>query len=275
MKIVTIARNPDNSPNMVANDAAILECVTKELEATGAEVTAINENDDIPQDTDMVCHMSRHSGVLTKLKVAEERGVFVVNSAVSVENCSRIAAMQLLKRNNIPQPDFRIIEQNEELNELPYPAWIKRGEGWSCHKDDVCYVRDIKEASEAIDGMRRRGISSFVHTSHCNGDIIKFYGVGETYFTYSYPNAEKTKFGLEKINGEIMHHPFNIDTMRNIVFDAAKALGLGIYGGDCIVDKAGNICIIDLNDFPSFSSVRNEAAKEIAKYIINTNISIK
>ena len=268
MKIVTIARNPDNSPNMVANDAAILDCVAKELTSMGAEVVAIDENAEIPKDTDMICHMSRSPKVLQKLTGAEKKGISAFNTAKAVKNCSRVATMQLLEKNNIPQPFFRIIEQEEDLTELPYPAWIKRGEGWSCHKDDVCFANDISKAKEAITDMRKRGINSFVYTSHCKGDIIKFYGVGDNYFTYSYPNAEKTKFGLEKINGEIKHYPFDADTMRKIVFDAAKAVGLSIYGGDCIVNEKGEISIIDLNDFPSFSSVREEAAKEIAKHII-------
>ena len=275
MKIVTIARNPDNSPNMVANDAAILNCVAKELTSMGAEVVAIDENEEIPEDTDTVCHMSRSPKVLHKLMVAEEKGIAVFNTTKAVKNCSRITTMQLLEKNNIPQPAFRIIEQEEDLMTLRYPAWIKRGEGWSCHKDDVCFANDINKAKEIIAGMRKRGINSFVYTSHSKGDIIKFYGVGDNYFTYSYPNAEKTKFGLEKINGEIKHHPFDADAMRKIVFDAAKAVGLSIYGGDCIVNEKGEISIIDLNDFPSFSSVREEAAKEIAKHIIETYISIR
>lgn len=268
MKIVTIARNPDNSPNMVANDAAILDCVAKELTSMGAEVVAIDENAEIPEDTDTVCHMSRSPKVLQKLTGAEKKGISVFNTAKAVKNCSRVATMQLLEKNNIPQPFFRIIEQEEDLTELPYPAWIKRGEGWSCHKDDVCFANDISKAKEAIASMRKRGINSFVYTSHSKGDIIKFYGVGDNYFTYSYPDAAKTKFGLEKINGEIKHHPFDADAMRKIVFDAANAVGLSIYGGDCIVNEKGEISIIDLNDFPSFSSVREEAAKEIAKHII-------
>ena len=99
--------------------------------------------------------------------------------------------------------------------------------------------------------------------------------MGDSYFTYNYPNAEKSKFGLEKINGEIKHYSFDADAMRKMVFEAAKAVGLSIYGGDCIVNDKGEISIIDLNDFPSFSSVREEAAKEIAKHIIETYISIK
>ena len=51
---------------------------------------------------------------------------------------------------------------------------------------------------------------------------------------------------------------------------AAKTIGLEIYGGDCIVTADGEIFIIDLNDFPSFSAIRAEAAKEIATYITRT-----
>lgn len=270
MKIVTIARNPENSPNMVANDAAILECVTRELIAMGAEVVSIDETAEIPDDTDIVCHMSRTPMVLQRLKDAERGGVTVINPPAAVENCSRIELMQILESNGTPQPMFRIITEKEELTTLPFPAWIKRGKGWSCHKDDISFVNDSSDAIKAIDAMRQRGINSFVYTTHCKGDIIKFYGVGDSFFTYSYPNAEKTKFGLEKINGETKHYPFDAEAMHRIVADAARAVGLNVYGGDCIVDENGGICIIDLNDFPSFSSVRNEAAKEIANIIMDT-----
>lgn len=268
MKIITIARNPKNSPNMTANDAAILECVSRELTAMGAEVVAISETDDIPEDADIVCHMSRTAEVLQRLKEAEKHGVKVSNTPEAVENCSRIASMRLLDDNNIPQPTYRIIEQEEDLTALPFPAWIKRGDGWSCHKDDISFADNCKDAIRAINGMRQRGIESFVYTAHCKGDIVKFYGVGDSYFTYGYPDIEKTKFGLEKINGTIKHYPFDADAMSRIVFDAARAVGLDIYGGDCIVDEKGEIFLIDLNDFPSFSSVREEAAKEIANSLM-------
>ena len=269
MKIVTIARNPENSPNMVANDAAIMEYVTRELVTMGAEVVSIDEIEDIPDDTDIVCHMSRSHKVLQKLKNAEKRGVTVINSPVAVENCSRIELMQILESNGIPQPMFRVIKDEDELSALPFPAWIKRGSGWSCHKDDISYAHDCDDAIRAIERMRQRGIESFVYTSHCKGDIVKFYGVGDNYFTHSYPNSEKTKFGLEKINGATKHYPYDAKAMHSIATQAAHAIGLTIYGGDCIVDDNGRIHVIDLNDFPSFSSVRSEAAKEIANIIMD------
>jgi hypothetical protein len=48
---------------------------------------------------------------------------------------------------------------------------------------------------------------------------------------------------------------------------AAAALGLEIYGGDCIVTRAGEIVLIDLNAWPSFALFREEAASAIAAYL--------
>ena len=55
-KIATIARSPMDSPNMTANDAAILESITAELAERGVEVVLIGENEEIPHDTKAVCH---------------------------------------------------------------------------------------------------------------------------------------------------------------------------------------------------------------------------
>jgi glutathione synthase/RimK-type ligase-like ATP-grasp enzyme len=44
----------------------------------------------------------------------------------------------------------------------------------------------------------------------------------------------------------------------------AKAVGLQVYGGDCIVREDGSYCVIDFNDWPSFSRCRDEAATAIS-----------
>ena len=182
-KIVTIARDTADSPNMVANDAAILECITQELQALGAEVTH-PETELLPADTDIICHMSRTPGILQRLSKAEEDGVIVINSADAVKNCSRLNMTQALADADVPQPEFILIESLDELDALPYPAWIKRADGWSCHKEDVCYAAGSKEAKEIFTRMQNRGIVQCIHFKHIEGDIIKFYAVGEDYFHY-------------------------------------------------------------------------------------------
>ena len=268
MKIATIARDISHSPNMASNDAAILECIANELRARGFEVVG-NYGAMLPDDVVAVCHMSRSNEVLQKLKESEKQGIIVTNTPCAVENCSRLKMMQILQDANVAQPPFTPIEEHTQLDELHYPAWLKRANGWSCHKNDVCFVRDASEAMSALREMRSRGITEMIHCEHVAGDIIKFYGVEKKYFHYSYPDPEKSKFGLEKINGTPHCYPFSIEKMKATVFAAAEKIGLEIYGGDCIVCKDGEILIIDMNDFPSFTAVRDKAAKEIAEHITN------
>ena len=102
---------------------------------------------------------------------------------------------------------------------------------------------------------------------HCPGDIIKFYGIGYTFFHYSYPAGGK--FGKEQLNGAPKHYSFDADKLKDIAQRAAKAVGLEVFGGDAIITPQGDIFLIDLNDFPSFTAIRDIAAAEIAKLIIN------
>jgi len=76
-----------------------------------------------------------------------------------------------------------------------------------------------------------------------------------------------SKFGLEAINGKANGIPFDIDYLKKTCSRAAKVLNIHIYGGDCVVDASGNICIIDFNDWPSFAPCRDVAAKYIAECI--------
>ena len=47
--------------------------------------------------------------------------------------------------------------------------------------------------------------------------------------------------------------------------DPHSPIGLRVYGGDAIIEDNGTVHIVDLNDFPSFSACKKEAANEIAK----------
>lgn len=269
MKIATIARSPIHSPNMASNDAAILELVATELRARDVETITICGEERIPHDIDAICHMSRTATTLDWLRRAESEGIIIINSPTAVENCSRLTMMQTLEKAGVPQPPFSILEMDASPASLSYPAWIKRAEGWSCHKDDICYAVNPQEAGKALSTMLMHGIEKAIHCVHLHGDILKFYGIGRRFFHCCYPDPDKSKFGHEHINGAPHRYPFSIERMKELVFTAAGACNLEIYGGDCIIGKDGSISIIDLNDFPSFSAVREKAAIEIAEYIID------
>lgn len=265
IKVATIARNTADSPNMAANDAAILERVTALLRECGANVAAIGEEEEIPRGTQVVCSMSRTAATIERLKRAEQQGVIVINPTTAVENCSRKQFMEILRRNGIPQPAYSIINGAAGLTSECYPCWIKKANGWSNHKDDICYAQNSNEATRAIEQMAQRGIKEFILMQHCTGDIVKFYGIADRLFHYSYPGSGK--FGHEEINGAPKHYTFDAAALKDIAHRAARAIGLEIYGGDAIITPQGEIFIIDINDFPSFTAVREAAAAEIAQLI--------
>ena len=53
----------------------------------------------------------------------------------------------------------------------------------------------------------------------------------------------------------------------NLASSSADILGLDVYGGDAIISPDGSISMIDMNDWPSFAPVRDEAKKHIANLI--------
>ena len=57
------------------------------------------------------------------------------------------------------------------------------------------------------------------------------------------------------------------DRLRELVFAAARAVGLEVFGGDVAFPKPDAPVLIDLNDWPSFAPVRVAAAAAIAAYI--------
>lgn len=268
MKTATIARDPGHSPNMQTSDEAILTAIENALVVMGHNVERIGEQEIDATRYDAICHMSRTQTVLEKLKTAEKCGCKVLNSPMAVEQCSRLQFMNILRDNGIPQPEFHILHTTDSLNGIHYPGWIKKGEGWSCRKEDIVYVTNEKEAKEAI-GKIADEKNCALFCNHAEGDIIKFYGVGNDFFTYTYPDPEKTKFGWEKINGKPQRYPFDENRLHDTAFSAARAIGLTIFGGDAVINGKGDIAIIDINDFPSFSPVRQEAARHIAKMIDN------
>jgi glutathione synthase/RimK-type ligase-like ATP-grasp enzyme len=80
------------------------------------------------------------------------------------------------------------------------------------------------------------------------GVNVKFYGVGEKVYLPSYEGEGK-------------------EDMTNFAGRIARLIGMNVYGGDIIYN--GDAFVIDFNDWPSFSSIRDQAAKDIAELIVS------
>ena len=56
--------------------------------------------------------------------------------------------------------------------------------------------------------------------------------------------------------------------MAQLGAQAAAALGVEVYGGDCRHQPDGSLMLIDLNDWPSYARCRDAAAEAIAAYLL-------
>ena len=260
MKILMIRRAEQFSPHSVENARAILDAVAARLSQRGHVVTQIDEcASELSLSTeapDFIFSMARLPETLCLL---QSSGIKVVNTPWSVQQSSRCKLHELMVSLHLPVPSGE-----------PFCGyWLKRGDAAAQTAEDVVYAPDAVALDEAKAEMRARGIHDYLVSPHIRGDVVKFYGVlSAGFFRYFYPTDDGiTKFGQESLNGEAHHYPFNVSELRKCAEQLASAVGLEVYGGDCIVRSDGSFCFIDFNDWPSFSRCREEAADAIASLV--------
>ncbi len=271
--VIGVSRGNEYSPNHIGNDAAIFNKVVDELRAKGCSVEVMTERELVERQAraDVIFDMARDPATIRYLKQLEDEGVWVVNSAYGILNCVRKRMTELLLANGVAHPRSWIVRTLEPFVPDVFPCWIKRGNSHAMVKEDVVYVECREEAEKVMADFRSRGIPEAVVNEHLVGDLVKFYGVLGTDFFYAFYPSEQShsKFGLEAINGEARGYPFDKNLLHRYSSQAAEALRVPVYGGDCVVSKEGDIRIIDFNDWPSFARCREEAGVKIAECIYN------
>jgi hypothetical protein len=102
--------------------------------------------------------------------------------------------------------------------------------------------------------MAERGVPVAYVQQAVEGREVKFYGVsGGEYFA-----------ALDEDGGEgSLSEQVRLDLARAAAA-AAATLGLEAWGGDAVIDGE-SFMMIDFNDWPSFSRVREAAARAIAR----------
>lgn len=283
MRIVWgIRRDTCFSPGSEVRDEAIFSAVRHVLERRGVRVCVKSEREigSFPVcDSVGIFSMARSQGALEALAAYERCGVFVINPASGVHNCTRTVWADYFRNQKVPSPysvGLNLMSETFEhdirhLSEKIFPCWIKRGEQCSQEVHDVCYVAGMDELWNVCTEFRRRGIYSAVLSAHVCGDLVKFYGVqGTSFFRFFYP-AER---GYDKFGGtgeNACHHGFLFDVraLEECCERVAVGLRTPVYGGDCIVDSEGHFYIIDWNDWPSFSVFLQEASEAIAEKLLS------
>lgn len=281
MKILCVGRGTKYSPNLAGSDAAILEAVAQTLQTQGHEVSTISEESMDEVDLvpfDCVLTMARDIARLALLKrnTDETTQKKFINSIDGILTCTNKAAVatQMLEA-GVPQPEFLVGEHHnllycsaEHKEGIVAPLWLKNCEGSATIAEDTMFCCTKEELDKALARLESRGIGLWMAQEHQPGDLVKFYGVeGTPFFHWRYASQGHSKFGLEAINGKEQGYPFDAKRIKFYADLLARQLRVPIYGGDVIIDSEGNFWFIDFNDFPSFSTCRDEAAKAIAQRI--------
>lgn len=257
--ILAIGRAERFSPNSVEKDAAILEGVADVLRHDGYVVETVGETALQPGPVAEAClSMGRLPQTLAYLTQMQARGSVVVNSPAGIDLCcNRRRLTEALRMAGVPVAPA----------EGSHGYWLKRGSGVAESRHDVQFAATKADVAVVMEAMRRHGVDDIMVSAHVEGDLLKFYGVhGTGFFRYFYPGDDGvSKFGDERLNGRPHHYIFDESALRLAAERASRVAGVDVYGGDCIVRADGSVCLIDFNDWPSFSRCRDEAAQAIAK----------
>ncbi len=261
-KIAFIGRAANFSPHSANKDAAILAAVRNILAERGFHCCGMVGEDCLTGlgEADAYVSMGRCQHTLDLLGDRERHGRVVINSTAAVRKCKqRSLLMAALDGTDVKVPSLK--------GDDGY--WVKRGDSWAETPDDVQFAPDAETARGVSRQMLERGATKVDVRAHVVGDLVKFYAVSGTgFFRYYYPGDDGDwKFCDEARNGRPHHYLFDARRMQAMVQQAADYATLDVYGGDCIVRPDGQPVLIDLNDWPSFSRCREEAAQAIAARI--------
>lgn len=281
MKILGISRAHKYSPNLADNDGAIFKAVISALESSGHSVEHISEEEMVQYDYssfDKVFTMARDTFSIVLLEKdtdtkTQKKFINSIDGILTATNKAAVASQMLDA--GIPQPEFLVGEKRkllfcsaESKNDIVPPLWLKNCDGSAVVANDTVFCNSKEDFEKAFNDFEARGVNMWIAQMHQPGDLIKFYGVeGTSFFSWSYASESHSKFVLEAINGKEHGYSFNPERVKLYADMIAKKINVPIYGGDAVIDVNGNFYFIDFNDFPSFSSCREEATKAIAERI--------
>ena len=229
--ILMVQRDESFSPNAVEKDLAILQAVGEKLRERGASVSYVKE--ELLQDKRW--KLSDRVSVIFSM-ARSEKSLAVLQQAqaegVMVVNDPRSVEICNSRR---------AIDSLMRSNRIPAAPYYERGKGW-IKADSGHDVRFAANEEEML--AFKQQVEDPLLTAHVEGTLVKFYGVADRFFSpQGYPQVAEAAARL------------------------ARLVGIQVYGGDAVLLSDGTFAIIDFNDWPSFSSCREEAAAAICRLI--------
>ncbi len=269
MRCVGILRESQNSPGRQSDDEAILRDVLQALRRHGVEAELwrpeMADATDF-RDWDMVLPMCETYARLKRLDaLAQASPAIFLNSPGAVLGCYRESLLDTLASVpgvRLPKHEKRGV-RDAAFAPPEFAAgrgfWMKRGDVHNTCERDVVFARDERSARLVLKDFGQREITRVIVQEHVEGDIVKFYGVGPgQWLTWFHPDPASAR-----------HLPFHPEDLAASAEAGARALGLCVFGGDAIISPEGRVYLIDLNSWPSFARVRQEASVQISRLALS------
>ena len=266
--LLGIYREKRFSPGIhAAGDAEILELTQAALARAGYQATLIAPETlpTMSPTARVVFSMCQSLEALDVLQEWEQRGVLVLNTPTAVRACYRLALVTALNQTTLPFPHSIVVPLHTAepiaavcpvLPERATGWWVKRGDVHAMQSDDVVFVGHTTDVPAQLVRLRQRGIRHAIVQEHIAGQELKFYAVRGHGVIHAFaPHAAHCP-------------PIDHERLNTLAQQASEVLGLDVYGGDCLVTPDGALCLIDINDCPSFRGCRPVAATHIAHHIL-------
>ncbi len=244
--MIAVLREEIFSPGKVEQDAQILRDVAQRLSIAtilrGEDLTAAVR----PESALVMCQSDR------ALKILESWKTSIVNSPAAIRNCYRHTLIPKLQQARVPIPLSTLSTIQRAAWPNDGPVWVKRGDVHAVHPGDVVLARDAAAFDAAVRDMTSRGVEAVCVQRHVEGTTLKFYALADGSF-----------FRIV----DALPPGFDAARARDIALQAAQALQLDVFGGDFLAARDGSVYLLDVNDWPTFSRCRAEAAPAIADYV--------
>jgi hypothetical protein len=261
-----IFRERTHSPGRESDDTEILRLTGKHLEARGYQIVLKSADElGVPDDVvpDVVFLMCETLEPLRQLAAWEARGVPHVNPTEAVLNTYRDRMIARFESAGVPFVPSRLVGTSEPGPAASWPIWVKRADVHNTRDGDVVQAESPDALNAALAALATRGIGRAVLQPHIVGDLVKFYGIGHAARQWEPPWFQWFHHADQRLAG----YPVDADRLARLAARAAAALGLEVYGGDAIVTEGGELVLLDLNAWPSFARVREEASEVIAGHL--------
>jgi len=182
----------------------------------------------------------------------------IINSVQSIRNCYRKPLTHLLLEGGIHIPPSRIVslEHADQAVStlLSKRLWLKRGDVHAIQEGDVVSVETPDDLAGALDIIGATRWRDVLIQEHVEGPC-QVLRVGRQAFFRAY---------LAETGEDITSHA---EALADLAGDAARVLGLEVYGGDAVLTQQSGPILIDMNDWPSFSRCSRPAGRSIATYL--------